>query len=157
MRKSGAGVSEGGVGGSGQVTAGSIRCFVREETSYFVSFSISLFFVTQVDRCKGKVREGERECESITCLTHTSIALSATALHSSKTDLCGVRGLASPHYPSEMWSGSAFPEFREAVTGCGHHSVLKIMDQGNTRHHDPHDHHHYRNHRRSFLFKQCMS
>lgn len=65
-----AGVSEGGVGGSGQVTAGSIRCFVREETSYFVSFSISLFFVTHVDRCKSKMGEGVREYDNISCVDH---------------------------------------------------------------------------------------
>lgn len=56
-----AGVGEGGVGGSGQVTAGSIRCFVREETSYFVSLYISLFLVTLVDRCKGRVSESGPE------------------------------------------------------------------------------------------------
>ena len=40
--------------------------------------------------------------------------------------MCGVCGLASPHYPSEMWSGAAFPEVREAVTGGGFYCVLKI-------------------------------
>ncbi|MPD00787.1 hypothetical protein E2C01_096286 [Portunus trituberculatus] len=62
------------------------------------------------------------ESKSIICLT----VLSVPGFHSFGSYVYGVCGLASPHYPSEMWSGAAFPEVREAVTGGGLHCVLKI-------------------------------